>query len=389
MGKKIISLLFMLVILTVGIGSAINARADIAAFLKGHSFDKESISGLDSQFTENILARSGWIDINGAFYRAIGGTYIKDPGNRDVYKLKNGTLSYVLRKQDMTDYAEKIQELSEMTSAGGADFLYVQLPSKIMNSDLFEAGVRDYGNPNADALVQKLRDMKVPVLSLREHISAEDQAGTDLFFRTDHHWLPQTALWAAGKIASECSERYGYSCDEQVFDLANYDIKTYPGWFLGSIGKRAGATYAGTDDFDLLIPKEETSFVFDAESKEHIHREGDFEEALLQKELLEKKDYYDINCYVTYIGGDYGINTVVNELCANDTSVLLLRDSFSCALEPFLCMNYKQVTAIDLRHYEGPDLPQLLAEGSYDLVLLAYCPHSFSPKQFVFTGEDE
>ena len=99
---------------------------------------------------------------------------------------------------------------------------------------------------------------------------------------------------------------------------------------------------------------------------------------------IRKKDYFDLNTYATYIGGDYMINNVTNRLADNDCSVLLVRDSFSCAMQPFLCMNYRSVTAIDLRHFRKQSLYEHLKNHHYDMVVVAYNPSAFTKEQFGF-----
>ena len=97
----------------------------------------------------------------------------------------------------------------------------------------------------------KNRNKSVPIN--REEIEKEGSDIPELFFNTDHHWKPSTALWAAGVISGKLSETVeGYSYDESIYDPDNYKTKTYKDWFLGSLGRRVGTLYGGVDDFDVI-----------------------------------------------------------------------------------------------------------------------------------------
>ena len=97
-----------------------------------------------------------------------------------------------------------------------------------------------------------------------------------------------------------------------------------------------------------------------------------------------KKDYFNINTYATYIGGDYKENTIINHNAPNSKKILLLRDSFSCALLPFLTLNTKQVTTLDLRHFKKTSVKDYLKSHDFDMVLIAYNPSAFDDVRFTF-----
>ena len=60
-----------------------------------------------------------------------------------------------------------------------------------------------------------------------------------------------------------------------------------------------------------------------------------------------------------------------NENNPDGPRIVLIRDSFSCALAPFLALQCSQLTTIDLRYYEG-NLAEELEQMQPDLVLLLY-----------------
>ena len=53
-------------------------------------------------------------------------------------------------------------------------------------------------------------------------------------------------------------ENYGFSVPDEILDLNNYTTEEKKNIFLGSIGRRVGAIYAGTDDILIIEPKFDT-----------------------------------------------------------------------------------------------------------------------------------
>ena len=56
---------------------------------------------------------------------------------------------------------------------------------------------------------------------------------------------------------------------------------------------------------------------------------------------------------------------------------MLLPESFSCAMTPFLALSCSELTTIDLRYFQG-DLTETLEEIDPDLVVILYCVSSLS-----------
>ena len=92
---------------------------------------------------------------------------------------------------------------------------------------------------------------------------------------------------------------------------------------------------------------------------------------------LDKKDYFSETTYFTYMGTEYRLSTVTNRLAPNGKKVLMLRDSFSCTLEPYLSMSAAQITAIDLRYYNTLQIKEYIKNNDFDAVMVVYNPSMF------------
>lgn len=67
---------------------------------------------------------------------------------------------------------------------------------------------------------------------------------------------------------------------------------------------------------------------------------------------------------------------MTNENNPDGPRIILIRDSFSCALAPFLALSCGELITVDLRYYDGHLLTEL-SDLQPDLVVLLYTAGSF------------
>lgn len=400
MRNRIIAVLFLCFLLFFGVRTGMNVWDSINGTGKSHQpqtealgsngqisgFNKESLEEISNTITLNLANRNQWINLNGMFQKGMGKTADLE---KDWYRLENGMLMYSLRKdtpEDLNKYANNVAELSRYVEKQGKNFLYVELPYKVQDADEYPAGVPEYGNQNADEILKVLSSKSVHRMDVRDIMKNENMKATDSFFRTDQHWKPATALWAAGEISKKLSQVDSKWKDHPEYrNLNNYRKEHYSDLFLGAIGKKIGSAYAGMDDFDMLIPKFDNQFRYCMpKEKKTVERTGNFKTAFIVPENLEK-DPFRVNTYAAYCGGDHPRECVTNEKVKNNRHILLIRDSFSCALMPYLSLYTKNVTTLDLRHYKTESLYDYIRNHpEIDTVIVAYNPSAITEIQYTF-----
>ena len=381
--KKTLAVIFLLLIFIVGAGTSWNVWQAETGFAKAKGF-KELKTKIEGQISSNFQNKYGWVSLNGLFERMMGVTIVRDP-DYNVNKLSNGQIMYDLPKRNMKKYAGYIEELNDALEAMDTDFIYVQIPFKIKDDSYMPPGTHANGNENADQMVQLLRDKGINTLDLRDNIEEQNLDWSSLFFKTDHHWTPQTALWAAGIVMERIHKDYGFDVNMDYYDIDNYKQKTYKNWMLGAVGRRVGTLYDGLDDFTLFDPKFKTDLSFWGKNKKGKEvREGDFWNSMYLWENMENRADFERNTYSTYFGKDYSQALVTNHMCHNGLKLLMIRESFSCALTPFLALNAEEIMTIDLRRYNKMSIPELCEEFQPDLVMVDYNPSAFSKNQFDF-----
>ena len=338
------------------------------------------IDEVENTMTDKLSYHDEMMDINSFVISRTGQDYVVKDGTV-VVKTKSGYLANGVPKIDsavMQKYADSAKELYEYTKSKEIPFLYVMAPRKGYSME-YPAGTENYIAENCQEYLGYLKDRNVPYLEIRELMEEQGISEEDAFFVTDHHWRPNTAFWATGEICKALNKMYGYTYDNAIFDLKNYNIKTYENWFLGSQGKKVGTDFTvnRADDIDLITPKFETNLTV-AQPLRNSSKTGTFTETLISMSYITTKDYYKYNPYAMYTGGDFHIQTIENHNNPDGPDVLVIRDSFACASTPFLALTARNTHILDLRNYAGMYGPRVESVQKYidemdpDYVIVLY-----------------
>lgn len=402
MRNRIIAVIFLCFLLFFGVRTGINVWDSIndtekenqpqtealsgADDMKLSGFNRETFDGISNLVTLNLENRNQWINLNGFFQRKIGKTGDLE---KDWYLLENGMLMYSQRKrtsEDLKTYANNVVELSRYAEKQGINFLYAELPYKVQGSREYPAGVPDYGNRNADGIMKILLSKSVQSMDFRDIIKDKNIETTESFFKTDQHWKPETALWAAGELSKKLSQvdSEWKDCPEYR-NSNNYRMEYHSDLFLGAIGKKIGSAYAGKDDFNMPIPIFKNTIRYRVPRQEDsIDWTGDFETAFIESNNL-KNDPFKVNTYAAYCDGDHYKEKITNKKALNKRNILLIRDSFSCTLMPYLALYTKNITTLDLRSYKSRSVYDYIRlHPEIDTVIVAYNPSSITEEQYTF-----
>ena len=371
-----------------------NLRAEFGKLRRDFSYLPTFLSSAENALNQDLDKDHHFIQLYGGIQRLMGRRVVEDvEADYTVIKLDNGDLAFENLYGGPTDtrpHAQAVADFKGQLSEKGIPLLYVQAPQKVSQSgDELPEGVSDYGHENADLLLSTLAELGVDTLDLRPVLEEAAQAPGALpfYFRTDHHWTPEGGFAGYQAVTQRLSEILGYEVNPLYTDPDSYTKITYEDSFLGSQGKRVGTLYTGVDSINLWKPNFETSFTYSVPLNA-IERTGPFEESLLFPERVEEIDYFNGNPYTLYAGGDYNLARMTNHLNPDGPRVLLIRDSFSCILAPFLALDCSELITIDLRYFKD-NLMDYMDWLDPDMVVVMYCASSTRlPELFQFFGAD-
>lgn len=336
---------------------------------------------IENLFNEELPAKQFFVTLNGGFQRLMGVREVNE-----IAKLDNGYITYLIDECDVQQLAENTADFSEALEEKGIPFLYVNAPFKInMDNKMLPVGVADFSNENTDRFLEVLSERDVNFIDLRELMKHEGIDHYSSFFVTDHHWTPEAGMWACSRIAQRLADMDpSFEVDTDIYEASKYQFTEYENILLGSSGRRTGFLYAGRDDMTLITPKFDTSIRFFA-SRENLERTGSFEETIIFKEKL-----FSDNPYLAYCGGDYALLELENRSSEEDLEIqsvakriLLIKDSFSEVVIPFLSLSYDNVLCIDMRGLQAYPM-SFIEQFDPDAVVILYNGGAYSNNEVLF-----
>lgn len=343
--------------------------------IKSFENSVRAIEGNIDYYTSNLLlGRMKFVELNAAFNKLVGMNIVS--GTDSVVVMRNGYLTFESVPVN-TDYAvQSTAYFAQTLKEKGINFLYVQCPSKENPDDnQLPHGVEDNYNTNADSLIKGLSERDVPYIDLRDSLRSESDDYYSHFFKTDHHWTPETGVWASGKIADRLNKEYDLGISTAIGNLDNYKVDVFEKYCFGSQGKKATLRFADPEDISLIYPKADTDFTVTYDNNTPLS--GRFEDTLLRKDVFDKIDYYNISTYSAYFNGNHSLTKLHNNKIDNGKKMLYIMDSFSASVVPYLATEIEDMVVLDLRSFNG-SVMSVIEKFSPDTVVVAYNPSTFS-----------
>lgn len=356
---------------------------------------KDWISSAETNANEEILGQMNFIEAYGYLQKLIG----KREFNGFSYiKGDDGMLYYgsVLKgpTNDLQDYAQNVSRLNKYVESQNAKLIVVIPPSKILSgkSDINLQWPINDPNYRTDEFLNLLQRYQVSSVDLRTMMQKSDLDIEQMFFKTDHHWTPTAAFYAAGALVNYVRDHFDDDWDSDRFycDIDNYNSYTYQNCMIGSQGKNAGVIYSGIEDYTLLWPKFETSFTL-TDYEHNTVRKGDFSESLLNKHFLEIENWYKESINAVYLNEIVTKDNIVNHLNPDGPKIVALRDSY---FSPMACFLAPMCSEIDMvwgkrGNRNQIDFDKFIRESEgYDYFILEVYPYNLESDSFMFFQED-
>ena len=174
------------------------------------------------------------------------------------------------------------------------------------------------------------------------------------YYFTDHHWTSRGAYHGYHALM----EGMGRQGVEAAVFTAVTDS------FYGTTWSKAGAYWYPPDTMEIAVSPEDVTVTnyFDTQPTA-----GE----LYRYEKLEEKDKYPF-----FLGGNQPLCVVESSKPGAEGNLLLVRDSFSDTLAPFLTQNFAQIHLMDLRYYKT-SVARYAEEHDIDQVLVLYSVDNF------------
>ena len=296
--------------------------------------------------------------------------------HNDIYLLPNGQLTGVEERYTIESIKYQLCNIINFEywlDSKGIDFAYIQYPYKeAAFNEMLPEGAYDYADHNADTILKYLQWKEINNLDLRDEVVNDKLDYSSLFFKTDHHWNLYGGKYAATKIGEYLKSDFGYDMDTDFLSDDKFYEEKHEKHSLGSYGRKVTLAEVVPDDFDLLIPNYETSFeIENKDIGENII--GTFSDVMIDRKRFEEEDYYNNICYDALLYGNRPLTRITNLYNDNGPKILIIRDSFSLAMAPYLALMAKEVDLIDVRSNLGDfsgSIKTFIDDTSPDIVII-------------------
>lgn len=303
---------------------------------------------------------------------------VSDPGRGGQFvRLTNGYWTTVSEEEDMRIVKEKVRaidELNDYLDDNNIPFLYVQSAVKNCKYDMkLPIGVKDYTNEDIDRLLLGLENEGIEYIDMREVLHEDFDGHYELFYKTDHHWNIDTGFWACNVIEDAVETKYDVGFDKTYNSLTMYSKKTWDNAMFGSAGQAVTHFLADSEDFSVLFPNFETNFELVIPDK-NISSKGNFEDLFIDYDILEEViDGGGGYAYETLLYGNRPLVQITNNNNENGPKVLMIRDSFSIAVAPYMAIGCSELDLIDTRPANGNftgSVRNYIAQMQPDIVIM-------------------
>ena len=177
----------------------------------------------------------------------------------------------------------------------------------------------------------------------------------DIYLRTDHHWQPLGAYYAA--------EAFAKAADVPFTDISTYEKVVKDGY--------VGTMYAFTESVNILNDPEQ--FVFYKPSNKYYTYYYD----TAYNFDYEFPLFVDMpvgSSYSTFMGGDMKIVRIETDV-KNGRKLLIFKDSYGNAEVPFYTGSFEEIYVCDMRYFDLNAIEFIKENGITDL-LFTMCTFS-------------
>ena len=192
------------------------------------------------------------------------------------------------------------------------------------------------------------------VVDFRNALAAH--AGEPIFYRTDHHWTTLGAFYGANTLLE--------ALGKEPLKEDNFTPETASDSFNGTLYSQSGIHWLEPDTMEFWVSEEGLTVTSWRTGKEEPA-------ALYDQTYLEKKDKYS-----SFLGGNQPLCVIKNEHVTDGSKLLLVRDSYSDAMAPFLAQRFSEVHLLDLRYYRAP-VSAYVAENGIGDIAVVYSVQNF------------
>lgn len=319
------------------------------------------MSDFETYVNDQFVLRDGWIALKSATELALG-----KQENNGVYFGKQDTLITHFQAPDAGKVTNNLSYVNKFVENVDIPVYFSLIPTQAC----IWADRLPEGAPNAsqtDLLTQAQAATQANWYDTYPSLWAHRDE--DIFYRTDHHWTSLGAYYGYTALAN--------AMGLEPVPLSEYAKTTVSTAFYGTVFSSSGVRWVRPDVIDTYVPDDGisvTSYTYDKNG-------NPVEEPrqLYDKSFLAVKDKYAM-----FLGGQQSLGVI--RTGREGPKLLLIRDSYTDSLAPFLTTHYSEIHLIDLRYYKLSVADYIKQNGIDAAVVLYSVPNFVTDSNLVWLG---
>ena len=304
----------------------------------------------ESFFADQFPMRNLWVGFN-AYYSL----YTGNNGANGVYNCKNDYLINVPVTTD-NNLDKNLGVITKFKNSIDVPMTVMLAPSTGYIADDVLPNIHNTYNDDEyfENAGRTLEQNGIEFVDLRESFKEEYKNGTQLYYKTDHHWTTAGAYTAYTKLCE--------SLGTTPTPKDSFDIKSYDG-FYGTTYSTSGFLLTPADSIEVWENPANT----ESNIKVKITEGKQITEynSMFFYDHLEEDDKYPV-----FIDGNHALTEITNTSAKGGTLVMI-KDSFSHCLAPFLADNYSKIILVDMRYYKL-SVSDLIEQENPEQVVVLY-----------------
>lgn len=304
----------------------------------------------ESFFADQFPMRNLWVGFNSYF-----SLYTGNNGANGVYNCKNDYLINVPVSTD-NNLDKNLGAITKLKNSIDTPVTVMFAPSTgYIADDVLPAVHNNYNDDEYfESAGKTLAQNGINFVDLRETFKEEYKNGTQLYYKTDHHWTTAGSYTAYIKLC----ESLGITPTPKD----SFDIKSYDG-FYGTTYSTSGFLLTPADSIEVWENPENTESNIKVKITEG--KQTTEYNSMFFYDHLEEDDKYPV-----FIDGNHALTEITNTNAKGGTLVMI-KDSFSHCLAPFLAENYSKIILVDMRYYKL-SVSDLIKQENPEQVVVLY-----------------
>ena len=304
----------------------------------------EYMQKIENYISDNFPFRNYFMYIRTFGLKLIGMSEIND-----VYFGKNKYLIDNDRKIENSD--DIINTINNFSGKNNINLSVMLLPTKmaIYSEYLPYKKIDDIQKMQINYIYDKL-DNNIKKIDIYSTLNNQKNE-YDLYYRTDHHWTTYGAYF--GYVDYCIANNIDY------YDISKFKINVVTDSFRGSTFSKVTDYFAPYDTISIFTYNENDLLV------EYPYNDKT-SDSLYNMDYLNKKDKYAL-----FLDNNHPLVIINNNSFNDNSSLLVIKDSYANSMIPFLVNHYEKIYVIDPRYYKW-NITNYISENNIKDALIIY-----------------